>query len=332
MDKNNAGFFGFLKFLFIGMGIAAGLWLFSLCRTELEMVILILTIVVFVTVLATLSEKLSNFFALRRAAMKALGMHGGTAMRKDPTARMVYKGIVKLMQDDYHAAEEHLMKAYHMSDVRNNQLFCIEWLVRLYEALENTPSATIDSPGKLMWCFRRSAELAPDSPEAQSRLGHAYYVDGKLDKAQYCFEQAVKYDPNHGYSHYSIAKIHACRGEDEKAVEILENLARIQENHPLVYSELATIYAMHRSEEKCREYYEKAIMCGYADPDRLSRSITAIFKFNKSDKADGSDLPEEYYRHIRKAEDEKKRECSGSCEHCDLNKKSAKEETNAGNE
>ncbi|MBE6901912.1 MAG: tetratricopeptide repeat protein [Ruminococcaceae bacterium] len=330
MNRNNIGFFTFLKFLFIGLGLASGVWLFSMCRTELEALILILVIIVFVTVLATVSEKLNEHFSLRRAAMKALGMHGGIAIRKDATARVVYKGIIKLMQDDYHAAEEYLMKAYHLSDVRNNQLFCIEWLVRLYEALESTPSATIDSPGKLMWCFRRAAELAPDSPEAQSRLGHAYYVEGKLDKALYCFEQAVKYDPNHGYSHYSIAKIYACRGDDEKAVEILEKLIEMQQNHPLVYCELATIYAMHRSNEKCREYYEKAIMCGYENADKLARRITAIYDFNNAKDADGNDLPQEYYRHIHK--EEEKKDCSTTCEHCDLNKKCAKEENNAGNE
>ncbi|MGN0686726.1 MAG: tetratricopeptide repeat protein [Oscillospiraceae bacterium] len=248
----------------------------------------------------TLGEKLKS----RRAALKAMGRHAVSAIQKDKTARIAYKGIVKLMDNKIAEAEGLIMQAYNLSDVRNNQLFCIEWLVRIYEVLENSATAAYDVRGKLMWCYRRAAELAPDNPEAQSRLGHAYYVDGKLDKAKYCFEQAIKYDPNHGYSYYSIAKIHICRGEDEKAVEMLEQLLKIQENHPLVYSELATVYAMHREDEKCREYYEKAILCGYEQPEKLAARMTAIYTFNNSDSADGSDLPSEYYRHIQKEDDE----------------------------
>ena len=158
----------------------------------------------------------------------------------------------------------------------------------------------------MLWGFRKAAEFAPDDPEVQSRLGHAYYADGKLTSAEYCFKQALEYDPNHGYSYYSLAKIHMVRGEDDKALEILQKLISIQENHPLVLAELATWYAMHDDEEKCKEYYEKALLCGYKDPEELSRRMTALHQFNHAEAASGDDLPWEYYKRITLEEETEK--------------------------
>ena len=233
---------------------------------------------------------LGQRLGLRRAALKALGKQGIRKIRNDEAAKYAYKGIVKLFQGNYPDADDLLQKALSLSTVRQNQMFCVEWLIKLYEATEN------DS--RLLWCYRKAAEFAPDDPEVQSRLGHAYYADGKLTNAEYCFNQALEYDPNHGYSYYSLAKIHMVRGEDEKALQILQKLETIQENHPLVLAELATWYAMHGEEEKCREYYEKAMLCGYKDPEELSRRMTAIDKFNRAENATGDDLPWEYYKRV----------------------------------
>ena len=223
----------------------------------------------------------------RRAALRALGTHGVSKVNKDPTARLAYKGIYEFFKQNFAKSEEYLNLALSRSDFRQNQLFCIEWLIHLYEAAD-----------KLLWCYRKAAEYAPDNPEFQSRLGHVYYVDGKLDKAMYCFEQALRYDPNHGYSYYSIAKIQIVRGEDKKAEETLNTLIKINENHPLVYSELATLAAMHGENERCEEYYKKALLCGYKDPDELQKRISAIMKFGNTEGVDGGDLPNEYYRRI----------------------------------
>ncbi|MDE6030438.1 MAG: tetratricopeptide repeat protein [Oscillospiraceae bacterium] len=215
-------------------------------------------------------------------------------MNKDPTARLAYKGIYQFFKQNFAKSEEYLNLALSRSDYRQNQIFCVEWLIHLYEAADNVP--------KLLWCYRKAAEYAPDNPEFQSRLGHVYYVDGKLDKAMYCFEQALRYDPNHGYSYYSIAKIHLVRGEDKKAEETLNTLIKINENHPLVYSELATLAAMHKEWERCEEYYKKSLLCGYKDPDELQKRIAAIRKFGDGEGVSGEDLPNEYYRRIEPKE------------------------------
>ncbi len=296
-------------------------------ENERDVVIIAGGCVVGFAVMLCLSVILGNTFVYelkcRRAAFKAMGRDSFKAVIKDKVAKTAHKGIYYMIKGDSARAEELLISALSLADVRQNQLFCVEWLVRLYEAA--------DDSAKLLWCYRKAADYAPDNADIQSRLGHAYYVDGKLDKAMYCFEQALHYDPNHGYSRFSIAKIHMVRGEDDKAISVLEELLAIQENHPLVFSELATIYAMHREDDKCREYYEKAILCGYEDAEKLSKRMTAIYEFNKAQGADGSDLPSEYYRHIQ-TEEEKKPKCTSSCEHCDLNKKCEKGEEDAGDE
>lgn len=238
---------------------------------------------------------LTPYIQRRRAAMRALGKHGITKIRKDPTAKLAYNGIYAFFKENFSKSEEYLNLALSRSDVRQNQLFCIEWLIHLYEAAGNN--------SKLLWCFRKAAEYAPDDPEAQSRLGHAYFIDGKLDKAMYCFEQALHFDPNNGYSYYSIAKIHMVRGEDKLAEETLNTLIKINENHPLVYAELATIAAMHGETEKIEEYYKKALLCGYKEPEELNKRITAIMKFGCAENVSGEDLPRDYYRRIEKKEE-----------------------------
>ncbi len=243
-------------------------------------------------------KKCGQVLALRRAALKALGAKGIRKVRHDGAAKYAYKGIVKLFQGKFPDADDYLQKALSLATVRQNQMFCTEWLIKLYEATNND--------ARMLWCFRKASEFAPDDPEVQSRLGHAYYADGKLSNAEYCFEQALRYDPNHGYSYYSLAKIYMVRGEDERAVQTLEKLKTIQENHPLVYAELAVVYAMHDDEEKSRENYEKAILCGYKEPELLSKRMTAIRSFNHADGADGSNLPREYFRRIEKEEKKEK--------------------------
>lgn len=230
--------------------------------------------------------------ALRRAALKALGKQGIRKVRHDEAAKYAYKGIVKLFQGKYPEADDMLQKALSLSNMRQNQMFCVEWLIKLYEATEND--------ARLMWCFRKAAEFAPDDPEVQSRLGHAYFAEGRLDNAEYCFNQALEYDPNHGYSYYSLSKIYMVRGQDDKAREILEKLSKIQGNHPLVFAELAIWHAMHNDEQESREYYNKALLCGYREPEELSKRLTAIKMFNNADNASGEDLPRNYYRHIIK--------------------------------
>lgn len=266
---------------------------------------------------------ISDKIRIRHKALLLMGKDGFKAVLHDKVARIAYKGICAYVKGDLPLAEEHLTKALDLSDIRQNQIFCIEWLIHVHEAYNDT--------GRLIWCFRKAADFSPDNPDVQSRLGHAYIVEGQLDKAMYCFEQALHYDPNHSFSTYNIAKILMLRGEDQKALQMLEELIERQENHPLVLAELATICAIMGDEAKCHEYYKKAIMCGYDEPRRLSDRMTAIKYFNNSNTADGSDLPSEYYRHIVKEED-KKPKCSSSCEYCSLNKKCEKDDNDAGNE
>ncbi len=312
----------------VAVSILAIIAAYFLIPEERDTVITGGAVIIGFAVMVCIVEILTNTFVYdlkcRRAALKAMGKDGFKAVMKDKVAKTAHKGIYSMIKGDYAGAEEQLMQALSLADVRQNQLFCIEWLVRLYE--------TTSDDSKLMWCYRKAADYAPDNPEIQSRLGHAYFVDGKLDKAMYCFEQALHYDPNHGYSGYSIAKIHIARGEDDIAIEKLTELARVQENHPLIFAELATVHAMKGDEEKSREYYQKAILLGYNEPDKLARRMTAICEFNNAKNADGDDLPQEYYRRIQKDEEQEKPKCSSKCEYCSLNKDKEKGEENAGDE
>ena len=241
---------------------------------------------------AAVQLTLVPFLKLRRAAFKALGRHGIPAVMRDKTARTCYKGIVALMKGNVVKAEKLLDEALSRSDIRQNQLFCVEWLGHLYEETNNRP--------KLIWCYRKAVELAPENPDAQCRLGQEYFNDGSLSNAVHCFEQALRYDPNNGYAYYSMAKIHIIRGEDDKAQELFGKLLTINENHPLVYAELAIFSAMKGDRDKSEEYCQKAILCGYREPEELNAKLTAIFDFGQAENVSENDLPQEYYcRFIR---------------------------------
>lgn len=240
-----------------------------------------------------LSDFVMPYRNKKRAAVRALGKDGLKIVRRDETAKLAYKGIYAIMDGKYPQAEEYLQQALAHSDVRQNQMFCVEWLIRLYEAMENE--------SKMLWCYRKAVEYSPDNAEAQSRLGHAYFADGKLDQAMYCFEQALRYDPNNGYSYFSIAKIQLIRGQDSTAFETLQKLVKINENHPLCHAELADYYAMQNNREKAEEECKKAQLCGIKEPEELNKRINAMLSFHETEFS-GGDLPTMYYRKIDKSE------------------------------
>lgn len=284
----------------LGMILGSGFtFIFAEPENHMFMIILLILMsvsLVFISARYIISELVLPHMAKRRAALRALGKHGVRIVRRDNTAKIVYKGILALFSDDTAKAEELLQKALSLSDSRQNQIFCLEWLRNLYENQEN------DS--KVLWCYRKAVEYAPDDPEFQSRLGHFYYVEGKLDQAIYCFEQALRYDPNNGYSYYIMAKIALIRGEDEKARETLEKLTKINENHPLCHAELAEYYAMKGNAEKAEEECKKSQLCGVKEPDELNKRINAMLSFHNTE-YDGNDLPSAYYRRLEKKRSEK---------------------------
>ncbi len=245
--------------------------------------------------IAVLNETLFYHIRLRRKALRSLGKDGIKAVINDDTARLAFKGIYYFHKGDYAKAEEKLMLALDRSDNRNNQVFCTEWLYNLYEETSNDP--------RRLWAMRKAVEYSPDSVPAQLRLGHRYYADGNLENAMYCFKQAIKYDPINGYASYMIAKIHMIQGRDDEAIATLEGLLKSNESHPLVHAELAIFHAINKNDEQSREHYQKAIMCGYDDPHKLSAQITAINDFNNAEGATLDDLPSDYYRHIEKGEE-----------------------------
>lgn len=297
-DKNTDINLSFQRCLWVVFGGFCGALLTFITTDDWTVAAFVLggfAVVILITLMAVIwTDVVNPHRAKKKAAERALGKDGIRIIRRDETARLAYKGIYAIFSSKLPQAEEFLQQALAHSDVRHNQMFCVEWLIRLYEEMDND--------AKLMWCYRKAAEYAPDNPEAQSRLGHAYFSRGNLDQALYCFEQALRYDPNHGYSYFSIAKIQMVRGEDDKAFETLQKLVKINENHPLCHAELADWYAMHGEAEKAEEECKKAQLCGIHDPDELNKRINAMLSFHKTD-YDEKNLPEMFYRKIENKEE-----------------------------
>lgn len=300
MSKNK-GFNGFEKFMWLCFCFFAGAVVFYMSSVSEDhwFILIISGLFLFASLVSLFTVIISNIImphiAKKKTAVRALGKEGIKLVRHDEVAKLAYKGIYNLLDGKLPQAEEYLQQALSKTDVRQNQMFCIEWLIRLYEAMGNE--------SKMLWCYRKAAEYAPDDAEAQSRLGHAYFSAGKLDRAMYCFEQALRYDPNNGYSYFSIAKIQMIRGEDEKAYETLQTLMKINENHPLCHAELADYYAMQGDADKAAEECKKAQLCGIKEPEELNRRINAMLSFHKTD-YDEKNLPEMFYRKIEPKTDD----------------------------
>lgn len=218
------------------------------------------------------------FFSCRNAARRALGKRSIEKLTHDRNARLVYKGLVAFFGGKAARAEKYLNEALEQADVRENKFFCVEWLIRVYEELDNDE--------KQIWCMRKAVEYMPERPDVQVQLGRAYFVTGQLDKALYCFEQALRYDPNNGYSYYSIVRIYMIRREYDKAEETISTLLKINENHPLVYAELAELCAVRGNSEGAEENYQKALLCGYKEANELNERITNILRFGVSEDDD----------------------------------------------
>lgn len=239
------------------------------------------------------------FISRRKAALRALGREGIRIVHKDKVANLAYKGIYSLLNGDFPKAEDYLQQSLAQSDIRQNQCFCVEWLIHLYETTENE--------SKLTWCYRKAVELAPENPEVQSRLGHAYFNRGSLEKAEYCFEQALRYDANNGYSYFSLSKIYLIRGEDDKAFETLQKLEKVNSQHPLCHAAFADYYAMRGDRLKAEEECKKAVLCGIQNPDELNKRINAMLSFRETEFSE-DDLPGLYYRRIEKRDEPEKSE------------------------
>lgn len=285
---------GYVYMLSELVGSAGGAWRFD--ERAVTITVLFISVEVTLLILTPLMIFLVPHLTRRIAALRALGSNGFGKLALDPVARIVYRGIYCVLNGEDAKAEKYLEQAISNANSVDNQLFCYDWLLKIYEK-------NVDEyKDKIVRCFRETAELAPDNALAQCRLGHAYYGEGRLDSALYCFEQAMKYDPNEGFAYYTAAKIHLIRGEDEKCLETLNRLAVINESHPLVYGELAIYHAMHDEIEQCDECFKKAALCGHRELERLERQIDAIKRFRKGETYNGSDLPEDYYRRVEKPE------------------------------
>lgn len=254
----------------------------------------------FVACLALLMKSVIENFIVphikcRKTALAALGKEGIRVIWHEENARLAYKGIYALLNGKILDAEDYLQESLAKSDIRQNQLFCVEWLIHLYESTENN--------AKLLWCYRKSVELAPENAELQSRLGHAYFNIGALEKSEYHFEQALRYDANNGYSYFSLSKIYLIRGDMEKAFDVLQKLQKVNEQHPLCHAALADYYAMLGDKEKAEEECKKAVLCGINEPESLNKRINAMLSFHCTDYS-GDDLPVLYYRRIEKNENQ----------------------------
>ena len=86
------------------------------------------------------------------------------------------------------------------------------------------PSPT---PDELLSESEAAAQANPDSPEAQFKLGNAYYQAGRLESAVEAYQTAIELDPNYqaayanlGVTYYQLQQFELAARQYEKAIEL----------------------------------------------------------------------------------------------------------------
>jgi Flp pilus assembly protein TadD len=76
--------------------------------------------------------------------------------------------------------------------------------------------------------FRRSAALAPRSPQAHYNLGTALTLARRLDDAAASFRDALRLDPSYANAHNNLGNVLLAQGKNEEAIQEFREVVRLQ--------------------------------------------------------------------------------------------------------
>jgi len=76
--------------------------------------------------------------------------------------------------------------------------------------------------------FRRSAALAPQSPQAHYNLGTALTFARRLDEAAASFREALRLDPSYANAHNNLGNVLLAQGKNDEAIHEFREVVRLQ--------------------------------------------------------------------------------------------------------
>jgi len=87
--------------------------------------------------------------------------------------------------------------------------------------------------------FRRSAALAPQSPQAHYNLGTALTLGRRLDEAAASFRDALRLDPSYANAHNNLGNVLLAQGNTEAAIQEFREVVRLQPDSEAARKNLA---------------------------------------------------------------------------------------------
>jgi hypothetical protein len=87
--------------------------------------------------------------------------------------------------------------------------------------------------------FRRSAALAPQSPQAHYNLGTALTVARRLDEAAASFREALRLDPSYANAHNNLGNVLLAQGKADEAIHEFREVVRLQPDSEAAKKNLA---------------------------------------------------------------------------------------------
>lgn len=119
-------------------------------------------------------------------------------------------GLLNFQQNKFEEASVYLKKALEI----NPCAYFYDGLGRVYQEMEKYIEA--------IECFKKSAELSPESFDAWFNLGLAYKKNKDFDSAIEAYENALILQPTNSSVYFNLGNLYECKNETEKAIENYE--------------------------------------------------------------------------------------------------------------
>jgi putative PEP-CTERM system TPR-repeat lipoprotein len=129
------------------------------------------------------------------------------------------------------------------------------------------------------------AELAPDSPEAQTRLGEAFLFKGKRASGQEHLENALQLDPDHAQADVLLILDHLKNKDYGLAIEAAEDYQKKAPDIVTPYNLAGRIYIKSGQTAEAKAAFEKARSISPGDPYACQQLASLAIKEGDADSA-----------------------------------------------
>ncbi|MCL2633209.1 MAG: tetratricopeptide repeat protein [Oscillospiraceae bacterium] len=189
-------------------------------------------------------------------------------LHKDKGARLAHKGLCAFFRNNYGKALLYFEKAMEHSYVSQNNAFCLDWMIKCYDAQEKYDEA--------LQCCIKAVNYAPSNIRTLFNIADRYSRAGRFDKAEYYYNTILKYDKDNVAAIFMLGAIHMGGERYEEANNQLSRVLEIDERFTSAAAELSVLSAIRDDQNQAEIYYNQVKDNNFRDLDRLEKRLTSI--------------------------------------------------------